>query len=238
MDWSSESAAERTAEPYASVQCPNERNPIFFTSDPGYGQSKNDHERANVIAEDHDVSRGARGVRRVLLFDNVSERLCVLANSNIPGHDDNQWRRLAKDFCCRQMHGIERSNRLHRERSADAGQDGVRHCDDEAPPLESTERPDGRSFLISREPRSHSRSKNRPRGFSDCQRRSDLASASANGFQRVRIPLQQRGDQSAGFNVTDPNRVVWRPDATACHDRRRSSRRRFQPAGECQATPL
>ena len=30
MDWSSESAAERTCEPYESVQCPNDKNPIFF----------------------------------------------------------------------------------------------------------------------------------------------------------------------------------------------------------------
>src|SRR6185295_15978540 len=31
MDWSSESAPERTSEPYASLQCPNERKPIFFS---------------------------------------------------------------------------------------------------------------------------------------------------------------------------------------------------------------
>jgi hypothetical protein len=30
MDWSSASAAERTCEPCASIQCPNDRNPIFF----------------------------------------------------------------------------------------------------------------------------------------------------------------------------------------------------------------
>src|SRR3954470_9107390 len=32
MDWSSESVAERTREPYESLQCPNDRNPIFFNS--------------------------------------------------------------------------------------------------------------------------------------------------------------------------------------------------------------
>jgi hypothetical protein len=31
MDWISASAAERTSEYGASDQCPNERNPIFFT---------------------------------------------------------------------------------------------------------------------------------------------------------------------------------------------------------------
>jgi len=32
IDWSSESAAERTCEPGESVQCPNDKNPIFFNS--------------------------------------------------------------------------------------------------------------------------------------------------------------------------------------------------------------
>ncbi len=31
-DWSSESAAERTREPYESLQCPKDRNPIFFNA--------------------------------------------------------------------------------------------------------------------------------------------------------------------------------------------------------------
>src|SRR4029078_8595150 len=30
MDWSSESVADRTRDPYESLQCPNDRNPIFF----------------------------------------------------------------------------------------------------------------------------------------------------------------------------------------------------------------
>src|SRR4029079_7581311 len=32
IDWSSESAAERTRDPYESLQCPNERKPIFFNA--------------------------------------------------------------------------------------------------------------------------------------------------------------------------------------------------------------
>jgi hypothetical protein len=84
------------------------------------------------------------------LFDGVSERLCIVPNPNVPGHDDNQSRRLTKQFRCCQMHGVKRSNRFHRKQSADAGQDGVRYCNQEASPLESTQRPHCSSFLVSR----------------------------------------------------------------------------------------
>jgi hypothetical protein len=41
MDWSSESVAERTREPYESLPCPNDRYPIFFKSHtPSRGASR------------------------------------------------------------------------------------------------------------------------------------------------------------------------------------------------------
>jgi hypothetical protein len=39
MDWSKESAAERTCEPGDAVQCPNERKPIFLEITPPLGAS-------------------------------------------------------------------------------------------------------------------------------------------------------------------------------------------------------
>jgi len=59
MDCSSESAPERTSEPYASLQCPNERKPIFFSISAYSGRRPDDdlvrpealaHEQVSAIA--------------------------------------------------------------------------------------------------------------------------------------------------------------------------------------------
>src|SRR5215210_3951678 len=38
IDWSSESAAEHTCDPYESDQCPNDRKPIFFNGNLLHGR--------------------------------------------------------------------------------------------------------------------------------------------------------------------------------------------------------
>ena len=177
----------------------------------------------------------------IWLFDGVTERLCVVPNPNVPGHDHDQRRRLTKQFRCCQMHRVKRSNRFDRKRSPDAGQDRVGHGNEKAAPLESSERPHGSALFFGRQLRSRSSAQNRSRAFGDRQRGRDRASSRAYRFQRVDVALQQRRDQSARFNVSKAdgggvrNR---RPDATPRHDRRRSTRRRFRREDECPATPL
>lgn len=80
----------------------------------------------------------------------VSKCLCVFTNPEVPGHDDNQGRRLTKQFRCCQMHCVKRSNRLDRKRSAHAGQDWIGYGNEEASPFESTQGPYRSSLLISR----------------------------------------------------------------------------------------
>src|SRR4029434_10014673 len=59
MDCSSESAAERTCEPCESVQCPNDKNPIFFNA------RSPQTNRVSIRAFHHPLDRGERTFERV-----------------------------------------------------------------------------------------------------------------------------------------------------------------------------
>jgi hypothetical protein len=92
------------------------------------------------------------------------------------------------------MHCVKRSNRLHRKRSADASQDWIRYRNQEASPFESSQRPYGSFFLISRQPRSRSCVQNRSGGFSDREGGRDLPSSCADRLECVRVTFQQCGN--------------------------------------------
>ena len=110
---------------------------------------------------------------------------CVFANPNVPCHDHDQGRWLAQQLRCGQVHRVKRTNRLDRKRSAHASEDRVCHTYQEAAPLEPTQRAHCRPFLVGRQPPSRTRANNRPCGFGDRQCGRDLASSSADRFQRV-----------------------------------------------------
>ncbi len=145
--------------------------------------------------------------RRSLLFDQVPERLGIVANPGVPGHDDGQRRRLTQQFRGCQVHGIERPNRLHGKGPAHAREDWVRDGNHEASPLEAPQCPNRRSLLAVREPFGRPCAQNRPGGFGKRERRSDLRPASADRLQSACLTLQQRGDQRARLDISKAHRA-------------------------------
>ena len=202
-----------------------------------------EQQRTAGVSERHGRRR-VRQWRPMLLsgsLNRIPKSFCVFANPSVPCHDHDQRRRLVNHLRCRQVHGVERTNRLDRERSADASENRVRDTDQVTAKLETTERAHRRPLFVGRQPRGCARSKNRPCGFGNRQCGSDLPPWSTDRFQCVRITLEKRGDQRGGLDV--PNTSGFRGrgghfGSTLRRDRRQSARRQFPPEGRYPATLL
>ncbi len=193
--------------------------------------------RAMYRQPESPASRSERATcsRRTVLSDSldcIAECLCILSNPSVPCHDHDQRRWLAKQLRRGQVHGIERTNRLDRKRSADASENRVCDTHQITAKLETTEGAHCHPLFVHRQPCSCSRPKNRACGFGDRQSGRDLRSSSTERFQCVRVGLEQRGDQRAGLDVSDTSGFRDRMrhfGSTLRHDRRQSTRRRFPP---------
>ena len=119
------------------------------------------------------------------LLNRISKCFCVFANPSVPCYDHDQRRWLAKQLRCRQVHRVERTNRLDRKRSTDASENRVCDTDEVAATLKTTERAHCRSLFVGCQPRKCTRPKNRSCGFGDRQCGRDLPSANTDRFQGV-----------------------------------------------------
>lgn len=66
---------------------------------------------------------GALPPAHARLLDRVAERECVLSHARITGDDRDQGRGFTELFGRREMHGVERANRLDRKRPAQPSAD-------------------------------------------------------------------------------------------------------------------
>src|SRR4029453_9017408 len=78
---------------------------------------------------------------RLRSFHRIAEGLGVFANSVVTRHNYRELGRLAERFDGREVHRIERADRLHRKRASDACKDVVRDRND----IAATLKPDRKS---------------------------------------------------------------------------------------------
>src|ERR1700674_2075468 len=108
--------------------------------------------------------------RRLTLFlsgslNRISECLCVFANPNVPRHEHDQRRWLAKQLRCTQVHRVERTNRLDWKPSPHPSENRVSDTYEVAATLKTAERTHCRSLFVGGQPCHCTRAKNRTRGL-------------------------------------------------------------------------
>jgi hypothetical protein len=105
----------------------------------------------------------------------IADGLGVFANSLGTRHNCHELGRFAERFDGREVHRIERTDRLHRKRASDARKDVVRDRNDIAATLKPLQRTNRRAFRVRRESFANTRPDDSARRFGKRQRGRDVA---------------------------------------------------------------
>ncbi len=136
-------------------------------------------------------------------FNGVPQSFGVVTHSGVARDDRHELRRLTEGFCRRDVHGIERPYRLHREALANTRQHVIRDRDHIAATFQTSQAANGTAFLVRREALTDARTHDGARSLRERQRGCDPPGPGAEGLQRLRVALQQRGNEGTRFDVPE-----------------------------------
>ena len=147
------------------------------------------------------------------------------------------------------MNRVKRANGFHGERPADSREHVICHGDDVAATFKATQCQHRRTLLLGRQSSARTRPKDGPTSFCQRQRRCKPSPFGPDGAPRICVPLEKRGDQCAGLDVSSPRRTRLRRGVRRCrgpgawsmatlrHGQRRSVQQRFRQGARYQANP-